>query len=191
MDLSCLLSNTSPGPLFQPTHVSPVPLINFKFHPCHPNSLEGHTPPVSAPLWNFPPVHDFYQPHLSQYQTPSPPSTQQVGAAPPLLSLQADFSLGTLLLLPAPVPTPAALILHPLHTSANPLLMVPLKEGFVDTGGATTFASQNPLKDIQPPRFWIHESQTDVAKLGWAGKKLERDGKADALKEGVDVIIKS
>jgi hypothetical protein len=69
---------------------------------------------------------------------------------------------------------------------------VPLtKEGFVDTGGATTFASRNPLKDIQPPRFRICDSQTDAAKLGRAEMRLKRDGKADALREGVDVIIKS
>jgi hypothetical protein len=189
MDLSLLSSNASPAPLYQPSWAAPIDHVaptNSDFLPYHPNGPEIHAvaaPPVftsSPPLWIFPPVHDLPQPQVSQYQPPSP-SAQPVEAAPPLPTPQA-----ILLSLPAPGPP---LVVQP--TSVQPSSTVPLKEGFVDTGGATTFASRNPLKDIQPPRFRFRDSQTDAAKLGRADKKLKRDGKADALREGVEEIVKS
>ena len=166
MDCSRLLSNAAP--LYQPSWDGP-----------------GAAPPVSTspPLWIFPPVDDLPQPQISQYRPPSP-SPQPFEAATPLPSPQADFSP-----LPAPSPTLAPSIVH--STSAKPSSTHPLKEGFADTGGATTFASRNPLKDVQPPRFRFRDSQTDAAKLGRAEKKLKRDRKADSLSEGVEGIINS
>ncbi|KIJ92384.1 hypothetical protein K443DRAFT_13644 [Laccaria amethystina LaAM-08-1] len=176
MDLLRLLSDASPTPLYQPSWATPVddvPLTNSDF--------PGST--LSPPRWIFPPVHESPQRQLSQFQPPSP-SPQLVHATPPLPSPQADFSS-----LPAPGPTPPASIVQ--RTSAKPSSTVTLKEGFVDTGGATTFASRNPLKDIQAPRFRIRESQSDATKLGRAEKKLRRDEKAGTLREGVDGIMKS
>jgi hypothetical protein len=71
-------------------------------------------------------------------------------------------------------------------------LAVPiLKPTFVDTGGATSFASRNPLKDIQPPRFRVRNSKSDAVKLGQAAKIAARSQKTEDLKNGVDAILKS
>ena len=176
MDLSHLLSGASPAPLYQPSWATPVDHVLPTV-----SDFPGST--LSPPRWIFPPVHESPPPQLSQCRPPTL-SPQPVDAASPLPSPQADFSS-----LPAPGLTPATSIVQ--RTSAKPSSTVPLKEGFIDTGGATTFATRNPLKDIQPPRFRLRESQSDAAKLGRAEKKLKRDGKADDLREGVNRIIKS
>ena len=66
-----------------------------------------------------------------------------------------------------------------------------LKPTFVDTGGATSFASRNPLKDVQPPRVRVRNSKSDAVKLGQAAKIAARAQKLEELNIGVDAIIKS
>ena len=83
----------------------------------------------------------------------------------------------------------------PLPPPGQPARSLPvhsvLKSTFVDTGGATSFASQNPLKDIQLPRFRVCNSKSDAVKLGQAAEIAARSQKAEDLKIGVDNIIKS
>jgi isopropylmalate/homocitrate/citramalate synthase len=66
-----------------------------------------------------------------------------------------------------------------------------LNSTFVDTGGATSFASRNPLKDIQPPRIRVCGSKSDAVKLGQAAGIAARSQNVDDLKIGVDTIIMS
>ena len=83
----------------------------------------------------------------------------------------------------------------PLPPPGQPARSLPvhsvLKSTFVDTGGATSFASRNPLKNIQPPRFQVRNSKSDAVKLGQAAEIAARSQKAEDLKIGVDNIIKS
>jgi hypothetical protein len=214
MDLSHLLSNASPGYVHQPTPVDPdAPSLYFEsdMFDSHLLSMLGDTAPAPdpysppTPVNNAPPINfDFVEypydglesltaPHLD----PPPTSVLPQHAAWPLPTLpitlrsplpasppQEHPSLDS----PAPL-TQAAL---PNTTSARPSLPAPiLKDGFVDSGGATTFATRHPLKDVQPPRFRVRQSKSDAVKLGQAERKKLRESKAEELKEGVDAIIKS
>lgn len=62
---------------------------------------------------------------------------------------------------------------------------------FVDTGGATSFASRNPLKDVQPPRFRVRNSKSDAVKLGQAERIAARARNTEELRNGVDAIIRN
>ena len=65
-----------------------------------------------------------------------------------------------------------------------------LNQGFVDTGGATSFAQRHPLKDIQAPQFRVRGSKSDALKLSQAEDRALKAGKVDHLQEGVKAIIK-
>jgi hypothetical protein len=65
-----------------------------------------------------------------------------------------------------------------------------LNPGFVNTRGATSFAQQHPLRDVQTPCFCVHGSKSIAVKLDKAKRKLHKAEKAAQLQEGVDAIIK-
>jgi hypothetical protein len=75
-----------------------------------------------------------------------------------------------------------------LPSSARPSVPI-VNPGFVDTGGATSFAQRHPLKDVQAPRFRNRGSRSDAVKLSNAERKLHKAEKAAQLQEGVDTII--
>ncbi|KIK04385.1 hypothetical protein K443DRAFT_130862 [Laccaria amethystina LaAM-08-1] len=106
------------------------------------------------------------------------------------LSASAPQEIPSLDSSPSPAsPTQAAL---PNAKSARPSLPAPiLKDGLVDSGGVTTFTTQHPFKDVQPPRFRVRQSKSDTVKLDQAERKKLREKKAEELKEGVGAIIKS
>ena len=69
--------------------------------------------------------------------------------------------------------------------------MVPvLNQGFVNTGGATSFTQRHPLKDMQTPQLRVRKPTTDATKLGRAERSAQKADKAGKLQEGVDAIIK-
>jgi hypothetical protein len=65
-----------------------------------------------------------------------------------------------------------------------------LNPGFVNTGGATSFAQRHTLKDVQTPCFRVCGSKSDAVKLGEAERKLHKAEKAAQLQEGINAIIK-
>ena len=76
--------------------------------------------------------------------------------------------------------------------SVGPLLVMPIvKEGFVDTGGATSFVQRHPLKDVQVPWYYIHGSKNDTIKSSQSQKKVQAADKAAQLHKGVDIIIQA
>jgi hypothetical protein len=81
--------------------------------------------------------------------------------------------------------------LPPPHESESPRPSESInKPGFVDTGGATSFAQRHPLKDVQISRFRVRGSKSDAVKLGQAERRTQKAEKASQLQEGVDGIIK-
>ena len=125
------------------------------------------------------------RPHLLPLSSTQPLLTIASLQTPPLPSLSSSQPPLTIASPPntPPLPPPG----QPVTRCMPPIL----KSTFVDTGGATSFASQNPLKDIQPPRVRVHNSKSDTIKLGQVAKIAARSQKAEELKIGVDAIVKS
>ena len=87
------------------------------------------------------------------------------------------------------MPSNASLLPDMVLAPPRPSIMV-FNSGFVDTGGATSFAQRHPLKDVQVPRSHLHGSKSDAMKLSQAEMRAQKADKAAHLQEGVGEIIK-
>ena len=122
------------------------------------------------------------------HSSPLPPST-----GPENIPLSASLSQPSSQYPPLPPPgqCPSHSSLKTPLASVSSLDAPNLKPAFVDTGGATSFAGRNPLKDIQPARARVRNSKSGAVKLGQAAKIAARSQKANYLKIGVDAIVRS
>ncbi|KAF8156909.1 hypothetical protein B0H34DRAFT_783175 [Crassisporium funariophilum] len=94
--------------------------------------------------------------------------------------------------LPSSLPHPPSPDLSP--SSLSPQTISPPASSKTNksfTCGATSFASQHPLKDVQPPRFQTRGSRSDAVKLGMAERRQQKEEKSKELNEGVAAIIKN
>ena len=183
--------------------VSPAPVFNYFDAPMSPC-----VPP--APVFNFityHPENDFdvlmspCVPLASQTNASMPSASDDLLISPdpfltflspstplPALSASDNLLLPDTLLKSSSTPPPPLSIVSPLVTSFR-LAALTLNPGFVDTGGATSFAERYPQKDVQPPRFCVRGSQSDAVKLGQAERKARRVENTEQLNEGVANII--
>jgi hypothetical protein len=106
----------------------------------------------------------------------------------------SSFPASQAITLPTSLSTPSNVPLLPdtvLANLASPRPSIPvLNPGFVDTGGATSFAQRHPQKDIQVPRSRLRGSKSDAVKFSQAEMRAQKADKAGNLQEGVEAIIK-
>ena len=87
------------------------------------------------------------------------------------------------------MPSNASLLPDTVLAPPRPSITV-FNSGFVNTGGATSFAQRHPLKDVQVPRSHLCGSKSDAMKLSQAEMRAQKADKAAHLQEGVEEIIK-
>jgi hypothetical protein len=130
------------SPAFIPS-ISELSAPSLCDSPFTPNAFSALTFQPPSPQYIFPDISAPF------------PSTQITCSALPLPNPQSDS------LPAASSPTPISHIVPSLPSSARPSVPI-LNAGFVDTGGATSFAQRHPFKDVQTPCFRVRGSKSDV-----------------------------